>query len=111
MAQHFGRFGAMVAGRAPYDPKAALENAELAADTARLPWAGFGTGTDKAASTRAKPEVWTEQAKFREHAEKLGSETAKFAAPAKTNNLDNLKVAFGPAAATCKASHDTFPKE
>ena len=107
MGQHFGRIGAMVNGRVPYDAKAAVENAEVVADMARLPWAGFGPGTDKL-SQKAKPEIWTEQVKFKEHNEKLVGESAKLLAAAKTNNLDNLKAAFGSAAGTCKACHDGF---
>jgi cytochrome c556 len=37
---------------------------------AKLPWAGFGPGTDKGAPTKAKAEIWSEQAKFREAGEK-----------------------------------------
>lgn len=108
MAQHFGRIGAMVNGKAPYDAKAALENAEIVNVMARLPWAGFVAGTDKVGNTRAKSEIWTEQAKFKEHNEKLVGETAKLLAAAKTSNLDNLKAAFGATAGTCKACHDDF---
>ena len=111
MSQHFGRIGAMANGRVPYDAAAAVQNAEIVADMAKLPWAGFGPGTDKITPTRAKPEVWTEQAKFKEHNEKLVVETAKLLAAAKTNNLDNLKVAFGSTANTCKGCHDTYRKE
>jgi cytochrome c556 len=108
MSQHFGRIGAMVNGRVPYDAKAAIENAEVVADMAKLPWAGFGPGTDKVTSTKAKAEIWTEQAKFKEHNEKLVAETGKLLAAAKTNNLDNLKAAFGSTGGTCKACHDGF---
>jgi cytochrome c556 len=108
MAQHFGRIGAMVNGRAPYDAKAANENAEIVADMAKLPWAGFAAGTDKVGNTKAKGEIWSEQAKFKEHNEKLVGETGKLLAAAKTNNLDNLKTAFGSTAAACKACHDNF---
>jgi cytochrome c556 len=107
MGQHFGRIGAMANGRVPYDAKAALENAEVVAEMAKLPWAGFAAGTDKL-SQKAKPEIWTEQVKFKEHNEKLVGETTKLLAAAKTNNLDNLKTAFGSAAGTCKACHDNF---
>ena len=41
MSQHFGRIGAMVNGRAPYDAKSALENAETVENMSHLPWAGF----------------------------------------------------------------------
>ena len=107
MAQHFGRIGAMANGRVPFDAKAATENAEVVADMAKLPWAGFGPGTDKI-SQKAKPEIWTEQAKFKEHNEKLVAETGKLLAAAKTNNLDNLKAAFGSTAGTCKVCHDAY---
>ena len=107
MGQHFGRIGAMANGRAPYDAKAAVDNAEVVAEMAKLPWAGFTTGTEKL-SQKTKGEIWTEQAKFKEHNEKLVGETGKLLAAAKTNNLDNLKVAFGSAAGTCKACHDGF---
>lgn len=108
MGQHFGRIGAMVNGRAPFDAKAAQENADIVAEMAKLPWAGFGPGTDKGAQTKALPEVWTEQAKFKDHATKLEAESVKLAAAAKTGNLDNLKTAFGATAASCKACHDSF---
>ena len=107
MQQHFARVAAVVQGRVPYDAKKVTEDAEVFADMAKLPWAGFGPGFDKAQS-KAKAEIWTEQAKFKEHNEKLVAESAKLLAAAKTNNLDNVKAAFGPAAATCKACHDNF---
>ena len=108
MGQHFSRLGAMANGRVPFDAKAAQQNADVVASLASLPWAGFGPGTDKGAPTKALPGVWTETAKFQEHAEKLQAETVKLAAAAKTGNLDNLKSAFGPTASSCKACHDAY---
>jgi len=110
MAAHFGRVGAMANGRAPYDAKAAADNAEIAVAMSKLPWAAFGEGTDKG-ETRAKPEIWKEQAKYKEGADKMQAEMVRLAAAAKTGNLDNLKAAFGPAAGTCKACHDAYRKE
>lgn len=107
MAAHFGRIGAMVNGKAPFDAKAAAENADLVATLSHLPWAAFGSGTDLG-ETKAKPEIWKEQAKFKGGADKLQAEAAKLAAAAKTGNLDNLKAAFGATAETCKACHDAF---
>jgi cytochrome c556 len=108
LGQHFSRIGAMANGKAPFDAKVAQENAELVAMLAKLPGAGFGPGTDKGAPTKAKPEIWAEQAKFKEHAEKFLTETTKLAAASKTGDLAQLKAAFGPAAQTCKACHDAF---
>ena len=111
MGQHFGRIGAMVNGRVPYDAKAAVENAEIVADMARLPWVGFAAGTDKGLPTRAKAEIWTEPAKFKEHNEKLVAETGKLLAAAKTNSMDTLKPAFSSTAGTCKGCHDAYRKD
>jgi cytochrome c556 len=108
MGQHFQRINAMANGRVPFDAKVAAENAEIVAAMAKLPWAGFGPGTDKGAPTKAKAEIWTEQVKFREAGEKTMAETAKLAAAAKTGNLDALKAAFGATAGSCKACHDAY---
>jgi cytochrome c556 len=110
MAAHFGRVGAMANGRMPYDAKMAQENAEIAAAMAKLPWAAFGEGTDKG-DTRAKPEIWKEAAKYKDASDKMQAEMVKLNTAAKAGNIDALKVAFGPAAASCKACHDAFRKD
>jgi cytochrome c556 len=111
MAQHFGRIGAMVNGRAPYDGAAAVTSAEIVADMSKLPWAGFEPGTDKGGNTRAKPEIWSAPAKFKENSEKLPVETIKLLAAAKMGNLDTLKTAFANTAGVCKSCHDTYRKD
>lgn len=111
MGTHFGRIGAMVNGKIPFDAKAAVENAEIVAEMAKLPWAAFGPGTDKGGNTKAKPEIWTEQAKFKENSEKFVAEATKLASAAKTGNLDTLKTAFTSTAGSCKACHDAFRKD
>jgi cytochrome c556 len=110
MGAHFGRIGAMVNNRVPFDAKAAAENADIVAEMAKLPFAGFGPGTDKG-DTRAKPEIWTEMDKFRGGATKLQEESVKLAAAAKVGTPEALKAAFGEAAKTCKACHDSYRKE
>jgi cytochrome c556 len=110
MSAHFGRLGAMASGRAPYDAKAAAENAEIVATLGKLPWAAFGDGTDKG-ETRAKPEIWKEAAKYKEASDKMQIEMAKLNTAAKAGNVDALKAAFGPAAASSKACHDNFRKD
>jgi len=110
MGNHFARVGAMASGRAPYDAKAALENADIAVAMGKLPWAAFTEGSDKG-ETRAKPEIWKDSAKFKEAADKMQAELIKLDVAAKAGNLDALKTAFGPAAATCKGCHDNFRKD
>ena len=110
LGTHFGRLAAMASGRAPYDAKAAADNADVIAAVAKLPWTAFGEGTDMG-ETRAKPEIWKESARFKEASEKAQAELVKVVAAAKTGNLDALKTAVGPAGSSCKACHDHFRKD
>jgi cytochrome c556 len=107
LAQHFSRIGAMARGRTPYDPKVAIENAEVVAAMARLPWPAFGKETERI-SSGVKTETWSEPARWREQHEKLVTESVKLVAAAKTQNLDNLKTAFASTAGTCKSCHDAY---
>jgi len=107
MQQNFGRVAAMAAGKAPFDAKVAADSAEVAAFMSKLPWAAFVDGSDKG-DTKAKAEIWTDRAKFNEHAEKLQADMAKLSAAAKTGNLDNIKAAVGATGSNCKTCHDAF---
>lgn len=111
MAQHFGRLGAMAQGKAPYDAQAAVANAEFVQTMSHQPWQGFGPGTDKGRETRAKPEIWTDQTKFKEAQDRLMGETTKLVAAAKAGNVDALKPAVQATGAACKNCHDTFRKD
>ncbi len=108
MATHFGRIGAMAAGRAPFDAAAAAANAEIVANMSKLPFAGFVEGTGGTEKGTPKANVWTERAKFDDEARKMQEEVAKLAAVAKGGNFDQVKAAFGAAAGTCKSCHDNF---
>lgn len=110
MGTHFGRIGAMANGRAPFDAKSAQDSAHVVATLSSLPWAGFAANTESLKS-RAKPEIWKEQAKFKDASDKLVAEAAKLEAAAKTGNLDTIKTAFGSVGSSCKACHDAFRTE
>ena len=104
---HFGRLGAMAQGRAPFDSKVATDNAEIVAAMAKLPWAAFGEGTDTG-DTKAKSEIWSQNAKFKDYSEKFQAESLKLAAAAKSGREDAFKSAFSATAGTCKTCHDDF---
>ncbi len=108
MAAHFGRIGAVVQGRVPYDAAAVQANADLAVTMSKLPYAGFVEGTSGTEKGSPKANVWTEKAKFDEGAKKMQDAVAKLQTAAKSNNLDQVKAAFGDAAGTCKSCHDNF---
>jgi cytochrome c556 len=106
---HFSRIGAMVNGRVPYDAAAATANANLVATLSKLPGAAFPAGSESGGNTRAKPEIWKDSAKFAAAYEKMVAEVGKL--PAAAGNPDQLKTAFGAAAATCKGCHDDFRRD
>jgi cytochrome c556 len=106
-AAHFGRMGAMAQGKVAFDAKSAAENAEIVVNMSKLPWAAFGEGTD-VGETKAKPEIWKQNAKFKEAAEKFQAESVKLAAAAKTGKEDAFKAAFSATAGACKSCHDDF---
>jgi len=110
MAAHFGRIGAMSAGKVPFDAAAAAANAEIVATMSKLPYSAFGEGTGTG-ETRAKPEIWTNRAKFDAAAAKMQEEVTKLNVAAKGGNFDAIKTAFGAAGQSCKGCHDDFRKE
>ncbi len=111
MANHFGRIGAMAQGRVPFDAKVAADNAPIVATMSQLPWAAFGEGTDKGRPTRAKPEIWSQNAKFKDFAQKLQAEVGKLDAAAKSGSFDAVKAAVGSVGGACKSCHDDFQAE
>lgn len=111
MANHLGRIGAMAQGRVPFDAGAAAANAQIVVTMSKLPWVAFGEGTDKGMPTRAKPEIWKEQAKFKDLQGKMQAEAEKLEAAAKGGNLDAVKAAVGDIGKACKACHDDFRAE
>jgi cytochrome c556 len=109
MGNHFGRIGAIVSGKAPFDARSAQVNADLVVTLAHLPWSAFIDGSDKG-DTNARPEVWSQADRFRAASQKFEAATVKLAAAAKSGKPDELKVAFNATADTCKSCHDDFRK-
>jgi cytochrome c556 len=107
MGAHMGRVAAVVKGEQPYD-KAAVE-----ADTAviemmsKLPWHAFVPGSDTG-NTKARPEIWREQDKFRGLAEKMQAEVQKLSAAARAGDLAQVRSAMGAVGQSCKACHDNY---
>lgn len=108
MGNHFGRIGAMANGRVPFDAAQVNANADVVATLSRLPFVGFVEGTAGTEKGRASAKIWTERAKFDDSAKKMQDEIGKLVVAARTNNLDNVKTAFGAVGQTCKACHDDY---
>lgn len=107
MGTHFGRIGAVVKGEKPYDKAAVESDAALVETLSKLPFHAFPAGSDLPDS-KAKPEIWKEQDKFKAAAEKMQGEVSKLAVAAKSGDQAALKTAFGNAGQSCKACHDNY---
>lgn len=107
MGQNFIRVAAMANGRVPFDAKVAVEKASVAAYMARLPWAGFTPDSDMG-NTKAKPEIWSNKAKFDDLAKQIVVELDKLEVVAKAGNIDAIKASVGAVNKACKNCHDDF---
>jgi len=105
---NFGPMAAMVKGEKPFDKEAFARNAMIVSQMAPLAMEGFAAGSDKGADTKAKPEIWTKSADFKEKMDKMVAETGKLATVARTGSFDEIKKQFGATGGTCKACHDDF---
>jgi cytochrome c556 len=106
MGTHFGRIGAMVQNKVPFDAAALAANAEIVATMAKLPFAGFVDGT--AEGTKALPVIWTQRAKFDAGTEKMQAAVLELNAAAKTGDMAKIRPAFGAVGTTCKGCHDDY---
>lgn len=107
LGNHFGRIGAVVKGEVPFNKDDVANNAELVATLSKLPWPAFEGGQTNAKS-RAKPEVFSDKAKFQKAALDMETAVTKLNTAAKGGDLATIKTAFGAAAQTCKSCHDNF---
>lgn len=110
MGQHYARIGPVVKGERPYNKDEVARNAAIAEQMSKLPWDGFVAGTDKG-ETAAKPEIWTDAAKFKSAGEKMQQEMSKLAQLARGGDLNAIKAQFGETGKACKACHDDFRKK
>jgi cytochrome c556 len=110
MGTHFGRIGAMVQNRIPFNAQQAQMNAEIVEMASKLPFDGFVAGSNQG-DTRAKAEIWSQADKFKTANDNMVRAVAALNVAAKTGNADNLRAAFGQAGQTCKACHDDFRRE
>jgi cytochrome c556 len=107
MGTHTGRVGAVVKGEKPYDKAAVEADVAVIETMSKLPWSAFPEGSDLA-NSKAKPEIWKEQEKFKAAADKMQSEVGKLSVAAKSGDLNAIKTAFGAVGQSCKACHDNY---
>jgi cytochrome c556 len=106
---YYGYLHRMVKGITPYDQALFQRDAERVALLSKLPKDGFIAGTE-VGDTKAKPEIWTKPALFKEDNDKLENESAKLAELAKGGDFEVIKAQFSTLQKTCKTCHDDFVK-
>lgn len=107
MGAHFSRLGAMAQGKMPWDPKAVAQNIAIVDTLHTLPFAAFGPETSKV-NSKAKPEVWTDTAKFDKARDNMYAKVDSLVQAGKSGDEAAIKKAIGEAGASCKACHDDF---
>jgi len=107
LGKYLGPIGGMMKGAVPYNADVVAVNATYLENLARMPWDGFQQGTSGVKSA-AKPEIYTDAAKFKAAADRLEEETAKLGAAARAKNEAGVRASFGGVAKSCGGCHDVF---
>ena len=111
MGWYFGPMGPVANGEKPFNKDEATKATALVATMAKLPFDSFVAGTESVGGTEALPAVWSNNAKFKELATKLATETDTLAKLASAGDEAGFKKQFGVVGGTCKACHDDFRKK
>ena len=108
IAQHFGRMGAMVKEKVPYNQEIFAKNAMLVQTLSRLPWeASMVPGTDSG-DTTLNSEVFMKPAEFKEVVQTFETQTTRLASVAQSGDFIGIKAQFGEVGKSCKACHTQF---
>ena len=108
IAQHFGRMGAMVKEKVPYNQEVFARNAMLVETLSRLPWeAVMAPGTDTG-DTTLKSSALLQQAEFKEVSQNFETQTTKLVSAAQSGDFIGIKTQFGEVGKSCKACHSQF---
>jgi cytochrome c556 len=76
-----------------------------------LPFEAFVPGSSDVADSAAKPEIWTEQERFKKLAGEMQDRIGKLDAAARAGDVAAIRTAFGDAGKACKNCHDDYRKK
>jgi len=109
-SQHMGRINGQLKSDKP-NLALIAENAAILDMVNKLSFTAFPEGSDMVANSRAKPEVWSQAAKFKQYADRLNGDVGKLVAASKGGDLAATRAAFQATAQVCKACHDDFRRD
>ena len=108
LGNHMGRINTQLKSPTP-NIEIIQSSAAVVESMLKLPWEGFGHATEfVAVKTRALPELFKNEAKVKELAEKMQEEATKLNSVAKTGDAKAVRTQFGVLAKSCDSCHDDF---
>jgi cytochrome c556 len=107
IGKYWGPIAGMPSGKAPYNAETVTRNAGYIEVLSKMPWDGFTDGT-KDVKSAARPEVFTDTAKFKEAADRMQSMVAQLAKVSKGGDEASVKAAIADVGKSCGGCHDNF---
>ena len=107
IGKYWGPLGGMPSGKAPYNAEVVARNAGYLEVLTKLPWDGFHENT-KEMKTAALPAVYTDNAKFKEGADRLQSTVAQLVKVSKGGDEATVKAALADVGKACGGCHENF---
>ncbi len=105
--KYFGPLAGMASGKVPYNAEIVARNAAYLDTLNKMPWDGFTENT-KDEKSRALPAVYTENAKFKESADRMQSAVSQLVKVSKGGDEATVKAAINDINKACGACHDNF---
>ena len=106
MMPNFSSMGKMVKGEEPYEVEKFKTAAAAFTEESKKPFEHFQQ--DAEGNGDALPAVWERPDDFKAAEDKFHAAVTALNTAAQSGNLEEIKVAYGVAGASCKACHDTF---
>ncbi len=106
IGKYWGPIGGMASGKTPYNAERVARNAPILEVLSKLPWDGF-VETTKDVKSKARPEVWSDNAKFKTAADRMQKAVAQLA-KVSTGDEATVKSALSEVGKTCGGCHDDF---
>ncbi len=107
IGKYWGPLAGMAQDKVPYNAQVVQRNAGFLDNLSRMPWDGFDPST-KGEKSRALPAVYENNAKFKEAAARLESETAKLYSVSRSGDEAAVKAQIGATGKACGSCHDNF---
>lgn len=80
----------------------------VSASRAQYSWFPAGSGAETRLKTAAKPEIWSQSARFRAAQDAFATQATVFAQAVNGTNADAIRAEARKLGQTCKSCHDSF---